>query len=234
VRLRLVRGEESLIGFSDPIGKRPLGLLPRMAGAFVQRAAALMLASIALSVFTSIATVRYTTSGCTVSMPGLEVRGRIATEGRTPLQRDTRRRNGDQSTYHGEKLEPFQPKMQPSAWNSSYSLGCDSGNVSRAWTHVYKGETTSGKECGFRTFPEYTKCRMRKGNPKLFGHFADRLWVNQWRRNECCGARVPKISIFFAAAERERAKRCLQKFAAPSPGAVVKFNHKAGDVTGRV
>jgi hypothetical protein len=165
VRLRLVRGEESLIGFSDPIGKRPLGLLPRMAGAFVQRAAALMLASIALSVFTSIATVRYTTSGCTVSMPGLEVRGRIATEGRTPLQRDTRRRNGDQSTYHGEKLEPFQPKMQPSAWNSSYSLGCDSGNVSRAWTHVYKGETTSGKECGFRRARSASQQALAAGRP---------------------------------------------------------------------
>ena len=229
----------------------------------VHHVAALMLASIALSVFTSIATVRYMTSGRTVSMPGLEARGRIATKGRTPLQRDTRRRNGDQSSNDGENprsrrnsfhthwqtdgkqhknssrigntfQQPFQPNIQPSAWNSSYSLGCDSGYVSRASTHVYRGETTSGKKCVFRTFSEYTKCRMQKGNPKLFGHFADRLWVNQWRRNECCGARVPRITNFFAAAERERAKRCLQKFVAPSPGAVMKFNHKAGDVTGRV
>lgn len=127
---------------------------------------------------------------------------------------------------------PLRPKTQHSAWNFSYSLACDARYVSRASTRVYEGKTTSGKTCRFRTFQEYTKCRIKKGNAKLFGHFADRLWVNQWRRNECCGARVPKIIKFFAAAERERAERCLREFAGPEPGAVVKLNHMAGDVTG--
>ena len=68
-------------------------------------------------------------------------------------------------------------------------------------------------------------------NNKLFAHFADRRWVNQWRRTECCGARVPKLINFFPADDEERTKKCLWQFVAPKGGAVVKFNHKAGGVT---
>jgi len=236
-----------------------------MALGFLVRAAALMLTAMALSVFTSIATVHYMAMGRTTSMQKPEARVRIETAGHPHLHRYASRRSGGKSSidsmsprsrrnsFHehwqteekqpdnpvqqSSRIEnafqqPFQYKTLPSTWNSSYRLGCDSDYVSRASTLVYKGKTTSGKTCSFRTLQEYTKCRMRKGNGKLFGHFADRLWVNQWRRNDCCGARVPKITHFFAAADRDRVKRCLQEFVAPAPGAVIKFNHKAGDVTG--
>ena len=168
------------------------------------RLLAFALASIAVAVLSSIATVHFMTMG------------------RGP-------RNLDPAVQKSVQPKP----RQPSARNSSHSHGCSAGHVSRAWTRDFGIDTTSGKTCGFSSFPEYTACRMRSGNGKLYGHFADRLWVNQWRRSECCGALVPKITHFFAATERERAKRCLQEFVAPAPGAVMKLNHKAGDVTGR-
>jgi hypothetical protein len=111
------------------------------------------------------------------------------------------------------------------------STGCHSKHVHNASVQYYREETTSGQNCTFSTFSEYTRCRMREGNGKLYGHFADRRWVNQWRRITCCGAHAPTLLNYFPAVDVERTERCLQQFVAPAGGAVIKFNHKAGSVT---
>lgn len=118
-----------------------------------------------------------------------------------------------------------------SGWNRSRSVDCGSGHTSHVAVQEYQNETTSGNTCMFSTFTQYTQCRMRSANAKLFGHFADRRWINQWRRNECCGARVPRLLGFFPPGDEEQADRCLRDFVAPGGGAVMKLNHKAGFIT---
>ena len=116
--------------------------------------------------------------------------------------------------------------------DASRSTDCRSSHISSVSARRYYHEKSiSGRACRFSTFQEYTKCRMRKGNGKLYGHFADRLWVNQWQRNACCGAHVPTLLNYFPARDKGRAEQCLREFVAPAGGAVAKFNHKAGDVT---
>jgi hypothetical protein len=73
---------------------------------------------------------------------------------------------------------------------------------------------------------EYVQRRIAHTDPRQYARFADRLWLNQWRKVARCGARVPAILAFFDA----RNVTLLADYKAPASGAVVKLNHMAGQV----
>ena len=68
--------------------------------------------------------------------------------------------------------------------------------------------------------------RIAHTDPRQYARFADRLWLNRWRKVARCGARVPAILAFFDA----RNVSLLAYYKAPASGAVVKLNHMAGQV----
>ena len=77
------------------------------------------------------------------------------------------------------------------------------------------------------TIHEYVRYRRDHQNPKLYSHWADRLWLNQWDKARRCNASVPKLLAFFSPMNISG----LRDFVAPAEGAVVKLNHHAGGVT---
>jgi hypothetical protein len=76
------------------------------------------------------------------------------------------------------------------------------------------------------TLHNYVRHRMQFTNPKLYSHFADRRWLNQWIKVRQCNVSVPKMLAFFTPANIT----ALQAYVAPASGAVVKLNHWAGNV----
>lgn len=73
---------------------------------------------------------------------------------------------------------------------------------------------------------EYVQHRIAHTDPRQYARFADRLWLNEWRKVARCGARVPAILAFFDA----RNVSLLAHYKGPASGAVVKLNHMAGYV----
>ena len=90
-------------------------------------------------------------------------------------------------------------------------------------THTH---THTQKENTRIALHEYVQRRIAHTDPRQYARFADRLWLNQWRKVARCGARVPAILAFFDA----RNVTLLADYKAPASGAVVKLNHMAGQV----
>eukprot|EP00277_Geminigera_cryophila_P005579 CAMPEP_0179412288 /NCGR_PEP_ID=MMETSP0799-20121207/4383_1 /TAXON_ID=46947 /ORGANISM="Geminigera cryophila, Strain CCMP2564" /LENGTH=375 /DNA_ID=CAMNT_0021184479 /DNA_START=351 /DNA_END=1478 /DNA_ORIENTATION=+ len=77
-----------------------------------------------------------------------------------------------------------------------------------------------------KTLGTYVLHRMKHTDPRLYSHFADRLWLSRWGKVQRCNVSVPKVLAFFYPSNIS----ALNNFVAPNSGAVVKFNHKAGHV----
>ena len=76
------------------------------------------------------------------------------------------------------------------------------------------------------TLHSFIQNRIRNTDPSHYAPFADRLWLNQWKKVARCKARVPRVLAFYD----EHNISLLAQFQAPASGAVVKLNHMAGNV----